>query len=49
MSARTPEACDIPRGVHEGPVRFYRTGWKCAAHAPRPQPRGPQPTADQTT
>ena len=48
MSARTPEPCDAPRGEHEGPVRFYRTGWKCLAHAPRPEPRVPQP-ADQTT
>jgi hypothetical protein len=38
MSAREPEPCDVPRGVHEGPVRFYITGWKCAAHAPKPQP-----------
>lgn len=37
MSARTPEPCDVPSGVHEGTIRFFRTGWKCAAHAPRPQ------------
>lgn len=49
MTARTPEPCDVPRGVHEGPVRFYLTGWKCGAHAPEPEPREPQLTADHTT
>lgn len=41
MSAREPEPCDVPRGVHEDPVRFYITGWKCAVHAPKPEPRVP--------
>lgn len=33
MSARDPEPCDGLTGEHEGPVRFYRTGWKCNAHS----------------
>ena len=37
MSARTPEPCDVPRGEHEGPVRFYRVGWRCQVHQPRPE------------
>lgn len=40
MSARDPEPCDGVNGEHHGEVRFYRTGWKCVAHAPRPQPLG---------
>ncbi|NUS86348.1 MAG: hypothetical protein HOY75_27405 [Streptomyces sp.] len=36
MSARTPGPCDIP-AEHEGPVRFYLTGWKCDRHAPTPE------------
>ncbi|MEV5957251.1 helix-turn-helix domain-containing protein [Streptomyces sp. NPDC051987] len=44
MSARDPEPCDGVNGDHHGEVRFYRTGWKCIAHAPRPQPLGlPEP------
>lgn len=35
MTARVPEPCDVP-GEHEGPVRFFVTGWKCRAHAPQP-------------
>lgn len=35
MSARVPEPCDGVGGEHSGPVRFYRTGWQCQAHAPR--------------
>jgi DNA-binding NarL/FixJ family response regulator len=31
-----PEPCDGVNGEHAGPVRFYRTGWKCSAHAPLP-------------
>jgi len=45
MSARTPEPCASTVGGHDGPVRFYRTGWQCAAHAPKPQPSEPQPAA----
>lgn len=41
MSAREPEPCNAIRGEHEGPVRFYRGGWLCRAHAPRPQPSVP--------
>lgn len=45
MSARVPEPCDVPRGEHEGPARFYRIGWSCAAHAnPKPQPSEPEPS-----
>ncbi|MGW0577322.1 hypothetical protein ACWD25_15395 [Streptomyces sp. NPDC002920] len=40
MSARVPEPCDGVRGKHVGPVRFFLTGWKCRAHAPKPQPSG---------
>lgn len=43
MSSRIPEPCDVPRGEHEGELRFYITGWKCQAH--RPQPRPAQPAA----
>jgi hypothetical protein len=34
MSARIPEPCDGLTGEHNGPVRFYRTGWKCNTHSP---------------
>lgn len=34
MSARVPEPCDGLTGEHTGPVRFYRTGWKCNTHSP---------------
>lgn len=34
MTGRAPEPCDTPRDDHDGPVRFYRTGWKCDAHSP---------------
>ena len=34
MNARLPEPCDVPRGDHDGEVRFYLTGWKCDAHSP---------------
>lgn len=37
MSARVPESCDVPSDMHEGPVRFYRVGWRCTAHEPRPE------------
>lgn len=33
-SARVPEPCDGLTGDHDGPVRFYRTGWKCNTHSP---------------
>lgn len=44
MSARDPEPCDTP-GDHDGPVRFYRTGWRCNAHSPWAQAgqKEPQP------
>ncbi|QJT04395.1 hypothetical protein G9272_32270 [Streptomyces asoensis] len=48
MSAREPEPCDGLTGEHDGPVRFYLTGWKCTAHAPRPRAREPQPAAKTT-
>ncbi|WP_159057343.1 hypothetical protein [Streptomyces scabiei] len=44
MSARIPEPCDIPAD-HEGPVRFYRTGWKCERHAPT-TPTAPNQAAE---
>ncbi|MFF9205113.1 hypothetical protein ACF1AE_25495 [Streptomyces sp. NPDC014986] len=34
MTGGVPEPCDIPRDDHDGPVRFYVTGWKCDRHAP---------------
>ena len=34
MSARVPEPCDVPSGEHVEPVRFFTTGWRCAAHRP---------------
>jgi len=34
VTGRVPEPCDTPRDDHDGPVRFYRTGWKCDAHSP---------------
>lgn len=35
MSARFPEPCDgLSPAEHDGPVRFYVTGWKCNAHSP---------------
>ncbi|MFE7972968.1 hypothetical protein [Streptomyces shenzhenensis] len=43
MSARYPEPCDGLAGDHHGPVRFYRTGWKCNAHAPWAEAGGPEP------
>ncbi|WP_060886213.1 hypothetical protein [Streptomyces caniscabiei] len=42
MSARDPEPCDIP-AEHEGPVRFYRTGWRCNAHSPWAEAGLPEP------
>lgn len=33
MTAGVPEPCDVPAD-HDGPVRFYATGWKCDRHAP---------------
>jgi hypothetical protein len=45
VSARDPEPCDGLTGEHTGPVRFYRTGWKCNTHSawgeaglPEPKP-----------
>mgnify|MGYP001583707554 CR=1 FL=1 len=43
MSARTPEPCDGITGGHTGPVRFYRTGWKCPAHSPSAEAGLPEP------
>lgn len=34
MNGRATEPCDVPRGDHDGEVRFYVTGWKCDAHSP---------------
>ncbi|UUU21684.1 hypothetical protein [Streptomyces sp. DSM 40750] len=52
MSARDPEPCDGLTGDHTGPVRFYRTGWKCNTHSPwaeagldEPQPGYGHPSA----
>lgn len=56
MSARIPQPCDGLRGDHDGPVRFYRTGWKCNAHSPwaeagldEPKPGPGMPSAAWTT
>ncbi|MFE9448356.1 hypothetical protein [Streptomyces sp. NPDC006739] len=56
MSARVPEPCGGLTGAHDGPVRFYRTGWKCNAHSPwaeagqdEPQPGPGMPAAAWTT
>jgi hypothetical protein len=43
MSARIPEPCDGLTGEHNGPVRFYRTGWKCPAHSPWAEAGLPEP------
>lgn len=43
MSARVPEPCDGVVGEHTGPVRFYRTGWKCPAHSPWAEAGLPEP------
>ena len=43
MSARSPEPCDGLTGEHAGPVRFYRTGWKCPAHSPWAEAGQPEP------
>lgn len=34
MTGRAPTPCDVPRGDHDGEVRFYVTGWRCDAHSP---------------
>jgi len=56
MSARDPEPCDGLTGDHDGPIRFYRTGWKCSTHSPwaetgqdEPQPGPGMPAAAWTT
>ncbi|MBP5931853.1 hypothetical protein F3K39_28380 [Streptomyces sp. LBUM 1479] len=43
MSARDPEPCEGIRGEHTGPVRFYRTGWRCNAHSPWAEAKLPEP------
>lgn len=43
MSARATEPCDGLTGAHAGPVRFYRTGWKCNAHSPWAEAGQPEP------
>lgn len=45
MSGRTPEPCDGLTSEHTGPVRFYRTGWKCPAHTPWAESGRPEPLA----
>lgn len=43
MSARTPGPCEGLKGEHDGPVRFYVTGWKCNAHSPWAEAGRPEP------
>jgi hypothetical protein len=43
VSARTPEPCEGIRGDHVGPVRFYRTGWRCNTHSPWAEAGQPEP------
>lgn len=43
MSARVPEPCEGMTGDHTGPVRFYRTGWRCNAHSPWAEAGQPEP------
>jgi hypothetical protein len=43
MSARASKPCDGMTGEHTGPVRFYRTGWKCNAHSPWAEQGLPEP------
>lgn len=47
MSARVPEPCDGIRGDHDGPVRFFRTGWKCRAHSPEAEARWADTASEQ--
>lgn len=43
MSARDQEPCDGLTGEHNGPVRFYLTGWKCKTHSPWAEAGLPEP------
>ncbi|MEU3945415.1 hypothetical protein [Streptomyces sp. NPDC029526] len=45
MNSRVPQPCDTPRDDHNGPVRFYVTGWRCDAHSPWAAKGLPRPDA----
>ncbi|MFD0052993.1 hypothetical protein ACFVHR_04615 [Streptomyces sp. NPDC127168] len=42
MNPADEPVCDLLRG-HEGPVRFYPSGWRCSAHSPWREKDQPEP------